>query len=343
MFKMKKILFVALINLFLFASAKEKQAKDFLVISYNVENFFDCIDDSTTNDKEFLPNSIRRWDHKKFEKKKANISKVIAAIGKWEKAALIGLCEIENKQCLIELTKHSPLKNLNYKFLHHESPDPRGIDVALLYDPKQFKPIEDKSIPIKYPSGHKTRDILFTKGVIANGDTLWVFVCHFPSRLGGELESENKRIFVSTVLRSKIDSIFAKSSRANIIIMGDFNDTPLDKSIREIIKAQPISEKRNPKELYNLTYKIQLEGKGTNKYKGQWATLDQMIVSGNLLSSKNSFNTDGDETHVFDDDFLLEDDVKYLGKQPFRTYIGMKYHNGFSDHLPIYTHFKISN
>ena len=321
------------------AQTPEKQ--NFKIMCYNVENFFDCVHDSTTNDKEFLPTGIRAWNYAKYQKKQANIAKVISAIGGWDAPALVGLCEVESDKCLFDLTHYSGLKNFRYKFLHHESPDPRGIDVALLYQPDQFKPIHDQAIGIHYPNapGSRTRDVLFVSGIIPTGDTLHVFVCHFPSRLGGEMESEDKRVFVASVVRQKVDSLLTAHPHPNIVIMGDFNDFPTNASLLEGLKAKPLTDSISTRNLYNLMYKLHSEGKGSNKHLGDWGALDQMIVSGNLLKSSNSISTKQSDAHFFNADFLLENDNVYLGKQPFRTYAGMKYAGGFSDHLPIYTDF----
>jgi predicted extracellular nuclease len=339
---MKKVIVIQialLFSLLLVSQVHEKQ--NYKIMCYNVENFFDCVDDSLTNDNEFLPTGIRGWTYAKYQKKQANIAKVIAAVGGWDAPSLVGICEVESRKCLIDLTRYSGLKNLRYKFLHHESPDPRGIDVALLYQPQQFKPIHDEAIRIHFPQApqSKTRDILFASGVIPTGDTLHVFICHFPSRLEGELESEEKRMFVASVLRSKTDSIFAANKKPNIVIMGDFNDFPTNVSLLEVLKAKPLNEPITNNGLYNLMYKLHVEGKGSNKHLGDWGALDQMIVSGNLLNPMNSIFTMQSDAHFFDADFLLENDKTYLGKQPFRNYVGMKYQEGYSDHLPIYTDF----
>jgi len=339
---MKKGIFllaILIVTIQLFAQKQGKQ--DFKIMSYNVENFFDCVHDSLSDDREFLPTGIRGWNNTKYEKKQANIAKVITAIGGWDAPVLVGLCEVESDKCLFDLTHYSGLKNLKYKYLHHDSPDPRGIDVALLYQPDQFRPIHDQAIRIRFPNApqSKTRDLLFVSGIISNGDTVYVFVCHLPSRLDGELESENKRMFVASVIRKEVDSLLAVIHVPKIVIMGDFNDAPTNKSLSDILKAKPVTENISAGNLYNLMYKLQLEGKGTNKYKGEWVVLDQIIVSGALLNSSGTFFTSMNDSHIFDADFLLENDAAYLGKQPFRTYVGMKYHDGFSDHLPVYADF----
>ena len=337
----KILLSVTFLCLALIVPAQTIEKHNFKIICYNVENLFDCEDDSLTNDSEYLPGGMRGWNYSKYQKKQAHIASVITAIGGWDAPALVGLCEIENDKCLFDLTHYSGLKNLSYKYLHHESPDIRGVDVALLYQPQLFKPIHNQAIRINYPHApnNKTRDILFASGIVPNGDTLHIFVCHFPSRLGGELETDDKRMFVASVVRAKVDSIVAANPHPNIVVMGDFNDYPTNASLLEVLKAKPLNDSISAHSLYNLMYKMHTEGKGTNKHNGEWGTLDQMIVSGNLLLQNKRLRTTQSDAHIFETDFLLENDKAFLGKQPFRTYVGMQYQEGYSDHLPIYTDF----
>ena len=336
-----KILFLFLSIFFTFyLSAQRETLRNFRVIFYNVENFFDIFPDSIANDSEFLPGGMRGWNATRYRQKQANIAKVITAIGGWNTPALVGLCEVESRRALWDLTRNSPLKSLGYRFIHHESPDARGIDVALLYHPFQFFPISDKAIPINFPNSDRTtRDILYVSGTTFSDDTLHVFVTHFPSRWGGELESEDRRIFKASVLRASVDSLFAIYANPNILIMGDFNDYPTNRSMLETLKAHPISSEISTRELYNLTYHLHEQGKGTHKHQGEWGMLDQIVVSGNLLNPTNSFFTLQQDVRVFEADFLLEVDENFLGKRPFRTYIGMRYHGGFSDHLPLVVDF----
>ncbi len=240
----------------------------------------------------------------------------------------------------MDLTRYSPLKSFNYKFIHYDSPDTRGVDVALLYHPYQFFPLDHEAIRINFPEKNRTtRDILYVKGTTLSDDTLHIFLNHFPSRYGGELESEDRRVFVASVLRTKVDSIFSIHSNPNILIMGDFNDYPDNKSIVEVLRAYPLPGTLSNNELYNLTYGFHIKGKGTHKHTGEWGMLDQVIVSGNMVNPSNGFYTLQNDVYIFDADFLLETDEKYLGKKPFRTYSGMKYQGGYSDHLPIYIDF----
>ena len=327
-----RYLYILLLFFSISVLGQNREMKNFKIVSYNVENYFDVVDDSLTSDEEYLPTGIRAWNYSKYTTKQNNIAKVLAAIGGWEAPAIVGLCEIESEKAMRDLTLYSPLKGLGYKYIHHESPDARGVDVALMYQPHQFKPIHDEIIRI--PS-FKTRDLLYVSGKTTNEDTLHIFVCHFPSRLGGELESEDRRVTVAEKLRQKVDSVFINSGNANIVIMGDFNDYPSNSSITEILKAIPPTDNFQPVSLYNLAYVLQSRGKGSHKFQGEWGMLDQMIVSGNLLNPQNKISTTTSDMHVFEPDFLLENDETFLGKKPKRTYNGMAYQGGFADHLPV--------
>lgn len=330
---MKRFILLVTVVLIVAIVFAQDEKRNFKIVSYNVENYFDTEDNPDTNDEEFLPGGMRGWNNVKYAQKQSNIAKTLVAIGGWEAPAVVGLCEIESEKAMRDLTRYSTLKNLDYKYIHHESPDARGIDVALMYQPHRFKPFYDEAIPIK---AFKTRDILYVAGTIAaTNDTLHLFVCHFPSRLGGELESEERRVTVASRLREKVDSIFHATSTANIVIMGDFNDHPSNSSILNTLDANPLNEGFENDKLYNLAFLPQEQGKGTHKHQGEWGMLDQMIVSGNLLNATSGVSTTVNDFHVFEADFLLEDDKAFLGKMPKRTYIGMKFNGGFSDHLPI--------
>lgn len=336
---MKQVGLFALLLLFLSIVLYTQSQNTYRVMFYNVENLFDTKHDSLKNDYQFLPDGSYHWTSNRYKQKQANVARVITSVGGWNAPALVGLCEIENKNVLNYLTKDSPLKEMKYKFIHKESPDARGIDVALLYQPQQFTPIATDFIEIKFPANPKsnTRDILYAAGTLPNKDTLHVFVNHFPSRLGGQAVSEQRRVHVASVLRSKVDSIIKVSPKANIIIMGDFNDYPDNKSIAITLNAKEVEKNIHPLQLYNLFYPYHKEGKkGSHKHQGEWGMLDQIIVIGNLLNENNKTWTNPNSAKIYDAEFLLQDDNRHLGKQPFRTYIGMKYNGGFADHLPIY-------
>ena len=334
---LKKILLYVFFSIFILNSFSQKEFK---IMSYNVENLFDTKHDSLYNDSEYLPDGLRGWNYARYKEKLSNIAKVIVAVGEWDPPVIVGLCEIENRNTLYDLIKNTGLQQLNYKFIHYESSDVRGVDVALLYLPEMFEPINSHPIRIRFPNSESTtRDILYACGKISNGDTLHIFVNHFPSRLGGELESEDRRETVANFLRNAVDSIFEMHANAAIIIMGDFNDYPNDNSMVKILKANTLPDNLNiiePQKLYNLAYKIHTEGKiGSYRHENEWGMLDQIIVSGALLDNSLKTRVLSNTFQVFAPNWLLEDD-KNFGVRPFRTYIGMKFNGGFSDHLPIF-------
>jgi len=322
----------------------EFSKSSYRVMFYNVENLFDTMDDPEKNDNEFTPEGSRYWSEYRYKQKLSNIYKVIVAVGEWDLPILVGLSEVENRKVLEDLLNFTPLYKTDYKIIHYESPDARGIDVALLYRSELFKPINHKPVRVVWPASigkGTTRDILYVSGTTQEGDTLHIFVNHWPSRWGGQMETEEKRMFVAKLLKTQTDSIFKLNSFANIIIMGDLNDYPTDRSLLESLKTNTSFEKIKSDKLYNLSYYLQEVKKlGTHKYDGQWGILDQIIVSGTLLDTTRNIYTTPDNAHVFSPDFMLEPDEKYTGKRVNRTYIGYKYHGGYSDHLPTYVDLK---
>jgi len=230
-----------------------------------------------------------------------------------------------------------------------DSPDQRGIDVALLYQPGSFRIVETQHIPVILPGkdDRPTRDILHVVGQLQNLDTLDVFVCHFPSRSGGEKETEPKRLVAAQILKQTVDSLIALRKDAKIIMMGDFNDYPENRSIREVLAvkdAYPTLPQYNAGQLYHL-----LAGNargrsdfGSYRYHGEWGFLDHMIVTGNLLQTSSNLYTTPGKAEVYRADFLLVPDTRYGGDFPHRNYSGVKYSKkGYSDHLPIYADFRL--
>ncbi len=307
------------------------------ILFYNVENLFDTQNDSLTQDDEFTPQSSRAWTYKKYRQKLLHVFKVISAAGHSYPPDIIGLCEIENRQVLKDLAYNTPLKQTPYLIVHEESPDHRGIDVALLFRPEHLKLLYHKAIPLHFPTDSlkTSRDILYTKLLWHQSDTLHLFVNHWPSRWGGVLHTAPYRYYAADILRQACDSLLQLNSQAAIIIMGDFNDYPTSKSIADIL-LQP--EKNNKLLLHNLMAPIQAKGKhGTHKHEATWGCLDQFIVSPACLDQNRSqLYIKNSNAYIFAPDFLLMPDEKHLGYKPFRTWQGFKYIGGFSDHLPIY-------
>lgn len=304
---------------------------------YNVENLFDTVNDSLTNDEEFLPDGTRSWTASRYWEKLDHIFKTMLALGEWEPPGLVGLCEVENRSVLFDLVSRTPLRKLEYQIIHEESPDPRGIDVALLYRPDQFRPLSHKTYPVIFPGEERarTRDVLYVKGTVFRKDTVHIFINHWPSRAGGQESSAPRRQYVAGLVRSLSDSILRRDPAAAILITGDFNDEPGDESLRHHLKALPDTQHLRSTALYNLMYPYMEKGLGTEKHEAHWNLLDQFIVSGSLLQ-EHHLHADHKTAYIFAADWLLETDERYLGQRPFRTYAGPRYLGGYSDHLPVY-------
>lgn len=309
------------------------------IMFYNVENYFDIYDDSLKRDEEYTPKGTRYWSWNRFEEKKNNIAKVISAVGGFEPVDIVGLCEIENRYVLEQLVKKSALQTQNFNIIHEESPDNRGIDVALLYRSEKFKPLLHQAMNISFPNDttRKTRNILYVKGLVLNSDTIHLFVNHWPSRWGGMLESEEGRITAAKRLRQKVDTLLMIDADANIVIMGDFNDEPDNASLKDFLKAGEKQLSNNESnDLVNLMFE-KMHKEGSHKFQDKWGILDMFIVSNNLFNDKNDkMKIKNLKANIFKATFLLETDDTYLGQKPFRTYVGFKFNGGFSDHLPIY-------
>ncbi|MDX2444719.1 MAG: endonuclease [Bacteroidales bacterium] len=343
----KTILLVLVFILQRNSSFSQSSEKSVIVdmVFYNVENLFDTWDDTLKADEEFLPWGDKHWSIKRYNDKINKLYKTIVAAGGWDSPVLIGLCEVENKKVLNDLIYDTPLSKLEYRFEHFESPDRRGIDVALLYDQQIFKPVFAEPISVDFPNDtmYVTRDILYVKGIFYHSkDTIHLFVNHWPSRRGGQLESEPRRIQAARVLRAKVDSIILLSPNQGIVIMGDFNDQPENKSLLKVLNARLNYEETDSCSLYNL-HGISENEAGSYKYRGIWDKFDQIIVSGNMLGTQSKTKVDLPTFVIFNLEFLLIEDEKYLGNKPFATYAGFKYLGGFSDHLPVKVSLLLSN
>jgi predicted extracellular nuclease len=317
----------------------------FRAMSYNVENLFDCQHDSLKDDLQYLPDSKYGWTEPRYRDKLKRIAQVIAAtavdtLNQTHMPDLVALCEVENDHCLTDLVKQSTLRAAGYEYVMTDSPDARGVDVALLYQPGSFRLIGTQHIRIPYEEVQRkpTRDILHATGVVQSGDTLDVFVCHMPSRAGGQQKSEFYRLFTSGILRFKADSVQMERQHPNVLIMGDFNDYPDDRAIHDVLGARKPEGTISAHRYYNL-----MAGRkdGSYRFHGEWGSLDHLIVSGTLLQGCGGLSTRYEQARVLNYDFLLEEDTRYGGQIPSRTYLGPKYHGGYSDHLPVCVDFLI--
>jgi endonuclease/exonuclease/phosphatase family metal-dependent hydrolase len=300
----------------------------------NVENLFDTVDDPKTDDDEFTPNGARRWTPRRYNAHLQQTAKVINAAGEWDTPALIGMCEVENDSVVIHLLNRTSLRQQNYRYCITTSFDPRGINVVLLYQRDKFQYIthQSKRIPFTQPS-RRSRDILHVSGRILSGDTLDVFVCHFPSRSGGEKETEQARIDAARYLRQLSDSIYNRRAKTRILVMGDFNDEPTDKSIQIILN--PTDSRRSLVHLY--ADRKTLNHQGSYKYQGAWNQLDQMMISQPMAAFLKA-----NSPRIFVEPFLMTPDRSKRGQRPKRIFNGYKYEGGLSDHLPIVADFIIT-
>ncbi len=332
---------ILLIGVLIFFGCKTNKQKKYQIAFYNVENLFDTINDPLNNDEEFTPESLKNWDSEKYNLKIKNISQVISDIGKesgLQFPTIIGLSEIENRQVVKDLISSSNLQQAHYKIIHKDSPDKRGIDVALLYNPDNFKILQKSFFPLYiYDQETKeriyTRDLLMVKGKIDN-DTLYVLVNHWPSRYGGQERSIPSRNKAAELNRSVIDSIMLADKNAKIITMGDLNDNPTDVSVDSTLNTVNNISEIHKQELYNPMYNIYTSGKGTLYYKGKWDLFDQMIMT-KSLANPSSKGLHMDSVFIFKKPYLLQQDGKYKGYL-LRTFGGKKYLKGYSDHLPVY-------
>ncbi len=326
-----------------FPPASAQQASTIRTMWYNVENLFDTEDNPDTDDDEFLPSGSRRWTPGRYYHKLRQIARVITAAGEWDTPALVGLCEVENDSVVAHLLNRTPLRRQEYRYCLGNTSDPRGIRTVLLYQRDRFACVGQASIPIRPSGKHRkpTRDILHVCGRIANGDTLDVMLCHFPSRYGGEKETEQNRADAARTLRALCDSLHRVRQTPQLLIMGDFNDTPDDHSIREILRAKPLPETGTAAStetlvIYNLyASPTLLPYPGSHKYQGTWSQLDQVCINANLADPSHAMHLQPGSARLFCPSFLLTEDKTWRGVRPKRSYYGYTYEKGFSDHLPL--------
>lgn len=298
---------------------------------YNIENLFDLRNDQHTNDNDFLPISVKKWTPKRYENKLRKLGFAISNIGRRETGkhpVLVGLAEVENAKVIEDLIASKHLEGLNYNYVHFDSLDERGIDVALLYDTTVFEVLDSEvfTISLKDEDGSPdyTRDILLVSGVL-DGEKVHVIVNHWSSRREGQQETEFKRLASSEKVSDIISSLNQKDPDTKIMVIGDFNDTPQNRSLKRLVDDFG---------LFNPFETLRSFTRGTVKHKRQWFIFDQILVSTNFFkSSKNEFEFF--KADIFDENFLKLFNGPFKGT-PFRTYVGKKYKGGYSDHFPVY-------
>ncbi|MBL7933394.1 MAG: endonuclease/exonuclease/phosphatase family protein [Bacteroidia bacterium] len=296
---------------------------------WNVENLYDTLDDPLKNDNEFTPLGSNRWDSAKYHLKIDRLSEVISNMAieeVKEGLAILGLCEVENKSVLRDLVESSRLKARAYEFLIIEGPDSRGIDPALIYSPVFFKVSGSAAfkVPMVVDTSHQTRNILLVRGQLQN-EELVILVNHWPSRRGGEINSRPNRISAAMKAKQICDSIRKAAPKTKIIVMGDFNDDPIDKSVEKITKSGLFF---NPME---GPFK---KGIGTLAWRDRWNLFDQILLSGSFLSGDQK-SWQFSDVRIYNKNFLRVATGNFKG-YPYRTYSGGVYSGGYSDHFPVY-------
>ncbi len=342
MFSRSRFLIIAfgliiLIGLVIYARTPKGQIaamdKQLTIGFYNVENLFDTIDDPLKDDQEFLPTAERKWTKERYDDKIIKLGSVISQIN-GDMPVIMGLSEIENQQVLQDLAHTPSMKPGEYEIIHYESPDERGIDVAMLYRKSKFNPEFSKPIHVELPdSTRPTRDILYVKGKIKDGPELHIFVNHWPSRWGGMEQSEPKRLAAAATLRHAIDSIQGTDNSAYILCMGDFNDYPSNNSIVEVLDADSLNSHST---MVDLMSGLKKTKRGSYNYRGDWDFLDQFMVSRSLIDKKAP-DVQSDNTGPYFRPEMVHKNEKYGDIKTNRTYGGIEYYGGFSDHLPVYT------
>ncbi len=309
----------------------KSKSKKHTIGFYNIENLFDVYDDDFTRDDDFLPTSEKRWTVKRYRNKLRKIGFVISNIGQEETKkhpAILGLAEVENADVLTDLVNSKHIEDFKYKFVHYDSPDERGIDVALLYDDTVFKVAHSETFSLElFDEDGKidhTRDILLASGLF-EGLELHILVNHWPSRRSGDNETEYKRMKASSKLSEIITNIKGKNPNAKIVVMGDFNDDPASNSIKQLVNDQG---------LFNPMNTLLSQDRGTTSYKNKWNLFDQILITHNFFERKSK-TLRFLKANIFDEDFLKLYDGKYKGN-PYRTYVGKRYKGGYSDHFPVY-------
>ncbi|WP_242927165.1 endonuclease/exonuclease/phosphatase family protein [Pontibacter vulgaris] len=310
-----------------------KQGKLYTIGFYNTEKFFDTEDDPATNDDDFTPEGQMKWDEKRYKTKLKNIKEVIESMGDKGGAALLGLSEVENRKVLQDLVNTASIRNKTYSIIHYDSPDERGLDVALLYKPKLFKPVSHKSIKVDLPGKYKSPDILMVQGELM-GTMVTVFVNQWPANNGSERQGDSRRKIAATELRRQINLVQAQDKDAKIIVMGDFDDEPKSANLERVLKATGRPNPYYKDELFNAFYMPYIQGLGSYQDRGNFQMLDQIMVSKSLIEKEGLHYVPGSAT-IHDPEFSKFMYGKYKDT-PRRTYAYTLYLGGYSDHFPVY-------
>jgi hypothetical protein len=322
-----------------FSFFKKKKGKNIFTVGfYNLENLFDTEDDPNTLDDDFTPTGFKKWSMKRYKRKLYKLAKTISEIGDDSTVnppVLLGVAEVENEKVIQDLIGAEPLRDIDYGYVHYDSPDERGIDTALIYLKSNFEVLYSEPITLlifeKDGTRDTTRDILYVKGNL-NKEEVHIFVNHWPSRRDGSDETNFKRVKAAETIKEYMASIDVNVANPNYLVMGDFNDGPDSESIKSLMECN---------HLYNPMEKLLSPDRGSANYKSSWLLFDQILISHNLLNYKKGTHSFA-HADIFDQGFLTEFKGKYKGT-PYRTYVGKKYIGGYSDHFPVYIQLKYND
>lgn len=342
-YSMKKTLtslFASLFAICLCAQDTKQQYKVAVIGFYNLENFYDTVDNPAVNDEEFTPSGPKNYNGTIYKDKVEHLATVISQMGTERNAdgpAILGVAEIENDTVLNDLIHHKLLEKRKYSIVHYDSKDARGVDVAMLYNPRYFTVEASDKLFVQLPGGSKdayfTRDILWVKGKL-DGETIHIYVNHWPSRSGGEERSAPARNAAAQVCRNHMDSILKTEPDAKFIVMGDLNDDPVNESVEKIIGARGDIKSVKPGGMYNPWTKLYKDGIGTLAYQDAWGLFDQIMISYPWLN-KEQEGFFFWQQHIFNREYMVENVGRYKG-YPMRTWDGNRYRGGYSDHFPTY-------
>lgn len=304
---------------------------------YNLENFYDTINQKFVDDEEFLPESPRHYSSEVYWDKVGRLAEVLSQIGadvSPDGLSVFGVAEIENESVLSDLVHHPKLMKRNYKIVHYDSPDARGVDVGLIYNPKYFTILSSK--PLNVPIGRRTRDVLWVSGLYIK-DTIHIFVNHWPSRRGGEEASAPLREKAAGVPKKIIDSLVSINPNVKYIVMGDLNDDPINTSVTKVLDAKGKIKEVQTGGMFNPWWRYYKKGIGTLAYNDAWNLFDQIIISSGFLN-KGQSGWFYRRAKIFKREFMMQQTGRFRG-YPLRTWDGNSYNRGYSDHFPTYVEF----
>lgn len=322
------------------AAAQRQEYKSAILAFYNLENLYDTLDNPMVDDNEFTPQGPRNYNAAIYRDKLDKLATVISQMGtdiNPDGPALLGVAEVENDTVLRDLARHPLLAKRNYQIVHYDSRDARGVDVGLFYNPKYFTVEASDKLFVQLPGGSKdayfTRDILWVKGKL-DGETVHLYVNHWPSRSGGEKRSEPAREAAAQVCRHHMDSIRAADKKAKLVVMGDLNDDPVNHSVSGIIGAKGKPDDLRPGDMFNPWMQLYKDGIGTLAYQDAWGLFDQILISYPWMNRQQEgfFYY---KQQIFKPEYMVENMGRYKG-YPMRTWDGNRYRGGYSDHFPTY-------